>query len=241
MASEDFPRVVDLQKETWNPVEESFAELTVSIKESLESRSVEPREIVSSLVAAYYVPQILDSGIDNSGTIFFEVKQKCEQSQTFSEVWSVVLNFITFYSFKLLKTIVNSKHGTKDDQQKLQEYENKFLTYSKTVIDKYDGEFFRKNSDGLTEMILKVKKKFKKVSEEHLDEFKCNLALAIGVLSEHLHLIKLKPGCTVLTYEALLIVEVAAFPLSDEQKVMLKKLEVIWLRCGKYKITLVGV
>ena len=226
----------DLCKETWDPIEEEFGRLTDSIKMSLESRSVEPREIVASLVAGFNVTQTLET--DDNCTIFLEVKERCEESKSITDFWLVILNFVTFFSFRLLKLIVHSRYGTSTDKDKLKKYESQFIEYTQKIIGKYSGQCSLEENNGQTEVIVKVKKKFRKISEDHLDEFKKKLTLAIGINSEHLHLIALKPGCTVLTYDAPLIVEVAAFPISDDQKVKLVDLGVILIRCGGHKYVL---
>ena len=228
--------MIDLQKETWRPIAESFSKLSESIKESLESRHIMPKEIVQSLAGFFDVNQILDS---DDAMIFREVKQQCESAQSIADFWSVVLDFVSFYSFKLLKAIVYSKHSTKADKENLENYEKQFIVYSEKLLSNYDKEVSVVNSDCHTKVTVKIKKKYRKISEEHLDEFKEKLSDAIGVLSGHLFLTKLEPGCTVLTYHAPLIVEAAAFPLSDEQIDLLKKLGVIWLHCGRHRYSMV--
>ena len=227
---------VDLCKETWDPIEEEFGRLTDSIKMSLESRSIEPREIVASLVAGFNVTQTLET--DDNCTIFLEVKERCEKSKSITDFWLVILDFVTFYSYRLLKLIVHSKYGTSTDKDKLKEYESQFFEYTQKIIGKYNRQCSLEENNGQTEVIVKVKKKFRKISEEHLDEFKKKLTSAIGINPEHLKLIELKPGCTVLTYDAPLIVEVAAFPISEDQKVDLADLGVVLIRCGGHEYVL---
>ena len=224
--------MVDLQKESWNGIKTVFCELVTSISESLQERNVQPKELVGCLVGWFEVSKILKEEKEN---VFFQVKELCEKSKSFVDCWSIILNYITFYSYKLLKAIVNSKFTTKKDKEKFEKYEKHFVTYSTGVVAKYASSIKHSKCDGVTEVIVKIKSKFRLISDEHLDEFKDTLAIAIRVLSEHLHLIELQPGCTVLTYHAPLIVEVAAFPLSAMQEAALIELGVIWLRCGNYR------
>ena len=167
--------------------------------------------------------------------MFVQVKDQCREYSNITDVWATLSRYFTFYSYKILKIIVNSDCTTENDKEKFEEYEKHFTAYSKKVSDKYASDFDFSNSDGVTEIIIKIKEKFRLINDEHLDEFKEKLAIVIGVSKELLHLIDLQPGCTVLTYHAPLVVEVAAFPLSAQQEAALIELGVIWLRCGNYR------
>ena len=226
--------MVDLQEESWDGIKTVFCELATSISDSLQERNVQPKQLVGCLVGWFEESKILKEEKEN---VFLQVKELCEESKSFEDCWSIILNYITFYSYKLLKAIVNSKFTTKKDKEKFEKYEKHFLRYSTEVVAKYASNIDYSKCDGVTEVIVKIKAKFRLISEEHLDKFKEKLAVAIQVLSEHLHLIDLRPGCTELTYHAPLIVEVAAFPLSALQEAALLELGVIWLQCGNYRFS----
>ena len=223
--------MVDLQKESWNGIETVFGELVTSISESLQERNVQPKQLMGCLIGCYHESKTLK---EEGETLFRQVKKLCEESKSFIDFWSIILDYITFYSYKLLKAIANSKFTTEEDKEKFETYEEHFLKYSKEVVAKYACSIKHYKHDGVTEVIVKIKAKFGLISDDHLEVFKEKLAIAIQVLSEHLHLIDLQPGCTLLTYHAPLVVEVAAFPLSALQKAALIELGVIWLKCGNY-------
>ena len=213
-------------------MESSFGELTASIKESLKKRKVTPKELVNCLDGCLHDDKVLKEG---DRKMFLQVKKECEKCDDFIDLWSTISEYFTFYSYKFLKAIVNSVYATKQDMINFEDYDKKFREYSKESVAKYaDCDLHYLKPDGVTKVIVKIKEKFKCITDEHLDEFKKNLATAIGVSEELLHLIDLRPGCTKLTYHAPLVIEVIAFPLTARQEVKLKGLEVIWLQCGKY-------
>ena len=232
LIEEPQPKLIDLQRENWRSIELIFGELTISIKESLEKRNVTPKELVSCLHGCFHDDKVLKDGDEK---MFIQIKEECEKCNSFTDFWSTISRYFTFYSYKFLKVIANSKYGTVEDMEKFEQYERHFISFSKEVVSRYTSDFELLSSDGVTQIIVKIKQKFRHINEEHLDEFKKNLAIAIRVLPEHLHLIDLRPGCTVLTYNTPLIVEVAAFPLSALQEAALIELGVIWLQCGNYR------
>ena len=225
-------KVIDLRKENWRSIELIFGELTSSIKESLERRNVRPKELVNCLHGCFHDDKVLKDGGEK---MFFQAKEECEECSSFTDFWSTISGYFTFYSYKFLKVIANSKYGTVQDKEKFERYEKYFMSYSKEVVSRYTSDLELSKSDGVTKIIIKIKPKFRHINDEHLDEFKEKLTIAIHVLPEHLHLIDLQPGCTVLVYHAPLIVEMAAFPLSALQETALIGLGVIWLRCGSYR------
>ena len=232
LLEEPQPKLIDLQRENWRSIELIFGELTNSIKTSLEKREVTPKELVSCLHGCFHDDKVVKDG---TWKMFIQVKEECEKCNNFTEFWSTISGYFTFYSYKFLKVIANSKYGTVEDMEKFEQYERHFISYSEGVVSRYTSDFELSSSDGVTKIIVKIKQKFGNINDEHLDEFKEKLAIVIGVSKELLHLVDLRPGCTVLTYHAPLVVEVAAFPLSALQEAALIELGVIWLRCGDYR------
>ena len=226
-------KIIDLQKESWSSLEELFGELTTSIKTSLKSRKVLPKELVSCLEGCDHDDKVLKEG---DTKMFVQVKDQCLEYSNIADVWSTLSRYFTFYSYKIIKIIVNSDCIKENDvKEKFKEYEKHFTAYSKEVANKYASNFDFSNSDGVTKIIIKIIEKFRVINNEHLEEFRKKLAIAIGAPPKLLKLIDLQPGCTVLTYHAPLVVEVAAFPLSALQEAALIELGVIWLRCGNYR------
>ena len=224
--------MIDLQKENWRNIEFDFGELTTSIRESLEERKVTPKELVNCLQGCFHHDKILREGREQ---MFLQVKKECEKCDNLMDFWSTISEYCTFYSYRFLKAIASSKYATKEDKDKFEKYDQKFRDFSKEIVAKYGGDLHHLKPDGITEIIIKIKEKFRHINDEHLDEFKEKLASAIGVSQELLHLIDLRPGCTKLTYHTPLIVEVKAFPLTAPQEAALMDLGVIWLLCGKYR------
>ena len=164
--------------------------------------------------------------------IFLEMKEECLKCKTFLDFWLIFQDFFKFFSFVLLRVVVDSNLATKTDRKNLKEYEVKFESYSKEVMSRY-FDTCRVN-DTKTEIIVKINESYEKFSKSHLCEFKKKLGAAINVEPHLLCLNYLEDGCIVLTYNAPIIVEFAAFPLTMDQEKSLFSLRVIWLKCGKY-------
>ena len=224
---------IDLQMESWKEMERVFGELIKNLKKSLQERNVKPKELVGCLYGSHS-ERVLKGRSRDDTVIFMEVKKQCEECKSHMEFWSVISDYFTFYSYDFIEQIVKSEYSTKEDRRRFNEYETQFMKYSKKIAAKYTSEVDLTKADGVTKVIIKIKNKFEKINDEHLEEFKNKLAIAIGI-SNLLHLTNLQPGCTLLTYRAPLVVEVAAFPLSAQQEAALVDLGVIWLSCGTYK------
>ena len=221
-----------LQKESWNEIETAFGKLITSIKKSFMERNIQPNDLLECLEDAC---SHLDKKLKKGGVLIFEeVREKCEKCETIKDFWAIIRNYYTFYSFKVIKVLAYSEHATKEDKDHFKNYEEHFIVYSQKVVEKFASGFDVTTINGVTEVEVKILEKFEKFTNEHLYEFKINLAYAIGVSPEYMQLINLRPGCTELTYHAPLIVEAAAFPLSTQQEAALRELRVIWLQCGKY-------
>ena len=160
LLEEPQPKLINLQRENWRDIELIFGELTSSIKESLEKRSVTPKELVSCLHGCFHDDKVLKDG---TVKMFIQVKEECEECNSFTDFWSTISGYFTFYSYKLLKVIANSKYGTVEDMEKFEQYERHFISYSKEVVSRYTSDFELSCSDGVTKMIVKIKQKFRHI------------------------------------------------------------------------------
>ena len=214
-------------------IEKSFNNLSNQIRDSLQERGCNPTEILSCLQGYDMIPKLLAS----EEKIFLEDKEKLPDYRTIRDVWTCIGKYFTSYSYKILEAIIENL-GTERDKQSLQEYEKKFSEHSKRSIEVY-SEALARFTEGttFTKLIVKINRSFKKISSQHLDEFKANLAKALDILDEdHLLRFIVKPGCIEITYHVPLYIEcqLKAFPISAEQKSQLRSLKVMWLKCGSF-------
>ena len=228
---------VDMRNEAkWNELKSLFKKLSLSVRDSLLHKRIQPQQLSDCLIDCYEDEPILKS---TDIKIFRHIKEEFDDKESMEQFWSKIQNFISFFSFKLLKTVIeDSKYIDESFKQKLKDYEEEFRKISLDIVKDKVGEKNMSNflpSNGTTKIIVKVREKFRTYSDEHVDTFKENLASALKVTKAHLHLIGLKPGCTVLTYNAPLYIEATAFPLRPEQEEVLVELGVMWLICGNYQ------
>ncbi len=211
-------------------MEDSFNILSNQTRDSLEGRGYKPLELLSCLQGYDMFPEILKE----SDTIFAEEKKNCMTCKTINEMWPYIGNFFTSYSYKILKALIKQL-GTETDKKCLQDYEKLFIEHSKKSLENYSGALARfTEGTTYTELIVKINKSYKKISGEHLTEFKINLAKAIDLPNDHLKRFRIRPGCIEITYHVPLYVEfqLKAFSISSEQQTLLEHLRVIWLKCG---------
>ena len=214
-----------------------FKDLSLSVRDSLLDQKVQPYQLSSYLTDCYEDEPILKS---TDSKIFRYIKEEFDDKESMDKFWSKMENYFSFFSFKLLKAVINSKYIDESIRQKFSNYEKEFQRISLDITKHYVGEenmcdFL--SSDGTTRMMVKIEEKFTTYSDVHVRKFKIILASAIDVRPDHLQLISLRPGCTLLTYDALLHIEITAFPLQQEQENILKELGVIWIECGKYRFS----
>ena len=228
-------QIIDLHQVDWMPIKKKFGDLEQNIKMSLIKREVTPKDVVATLKSNEDTSHLLKS----EHTILLEVKNKCLGCESIADLWLIVQDFFTFYSYDILTRVVDSGLTDEADncKKQLDGYDDEFKSfiYSQKVIKEFFRSFDVATSSTSTKVIVKIKSTYTKFSDEHLENFKKKLATVLRVEPELFHLYSLQTSCTILTYHAPFIVEVAAFPLSAKQEALLKKLEVIWLICGKYQ------
>ena len=221
-------QIIDLQRVDWDPIKKSFNQLQESIRESLESREIKPKEVVAKVKSyedTYHIHR-------DKKLIFLDMKEECLKCETFLDFWLIFQDFFKFFSYVLLCVVVDSNLATETDRKNLKEYEIKFESYSKEIMSKCFNA--NKVNNIKTEIIVKINENYEKFSKSHLSEFKKKLGAAINIDPHLLCLNYLEDGSIVLTYHAPIIVEFAAFPLTTEQEEALIPLRVIWLKCGTY-------
>ena len=224
------PPDVNLKDESWDSIEDSFNILSAQICRSLEHQGIHPIELLSCVQRIDFLPTTLKK---EGSLLFSEEKKKWEACTTVSQLWCRFGKYFTFYSYRLLTNVVKVL-GTKKDYKNLQSYEEKFLTYSKKAIEEHSSSL-ELSTDGTTEIIVKLNEKFSKISLDHINRFKDNLARVLELPDKHLNLLKIQSGCIELTLHCPFYVEVTAFPLSAEQEAALTSLGVMKLKCGKYE------
>ena len=225
----------EASSQKWDKLKELFKELTLCVQDSLLHQSIQPYQL-SSYLSECSEDELLLENYDQrlNPNIVMEFNEK----ESFDKFWCKMENSICFFSYELLKAVINSKYIDESIQQKLINYEKEFRKMSLDITKHYVGEENMRKylpSEGTTRLVVKTVEKFTTYSDVHVRKFKITLASAIDVTPDHLHLTYLSTNCTILTYRAPLYIEVTAFPLSQEQEKILTELGVVWLNCGKYK------
>ena len=118
--------------QSWDKIEDSFNTLSDQICRSLEHQGIQPIKLLSCVQGIHLLPTTLKK---DGSLLFSEEKEKWEACTTVSQLWCQFGKYFTFFSYRLLTNIVKAL-GTKEDYQNLQNYEQKFLNYSKKILEK---------------------------------------------------------------------------------------------------------
>ena len=211
-----------------------FQELVSKTIKSLISQNVPLDELVShvmTLVAfdpdpVYKKPQV---------SLFQDCLQKLEAADTIPRVFLVLNNYFSFFNYDIVEHIIEML-GTKNDQDNLQSYKEKFDQYARRRIYECGPQFGPESGKDHADIFVKLDSRYDNYTVAEIKGFCRKLSKTLHVSSGGvLRLCRVEKGCIQLTFQVPSFVQRKIFPLSREQEKALEAEGVIKLTCGEYQ------
>ena len=140
----------------------------------------------------------------------------------------------SFYDYRLVKYMINLA-GTAEDKERLQKYEQAFLSYAKRRIYECPSKFKAICTSDDVKLHVKLDSEYDECKLEELKGFQNRLCSILQINLYYCLLSEVKEGCFEVTFLIPQHVQEAIFPLSTEQLVELENLKVLYIACGCYK------
>ena len=147
------------------------------------------------------------------------------------KVFFALRGYVSFFSHHIIDHII-AKLGTPEDHQRLQSYRHTLDDYMKRSV--FECPAYSTARRQQVNLVVKVEGEMDRYKMHHLEAFQSQFSNIIKVSEYTLRLCTVEKGCLLLTYQVPHFVSDTIFPLSDEQKSMLRAEGVTWLSSGNY-------
>ena len=157
-----------------------------------------------------------------------------QKARRVSEIFLILQPYLSFFNFHIIKLIIEVL-GTKEDNNNLQKYKEKFDQYAKRRVFECPPQFGPLSEAGHADLIVKLDSQYDNYTVTELEKFRCQLSYILGVSAKGvLRLCQVNEGCMQLTFQVPFFVQQEIFPLSREQERTLQENGVTMLTCDKY-------
>ena len=157
-----------------------------------------------------------------------------KKSATVTTVWNIIGDYISFFDYEVLETIVDAL-GTDQDKQNMAEYKNDFKAYAgRHLFIQIPSQNDPSPKEGNVLLFVLLDSSYNGCTIGHLKKLQNKLSTIFNLASGVLQLRKVKKGSVQLVFEIPCFTADAIFPLSLDQEVALLELRVTQLDCGNY-------
>ena len=147
------------------------------------------------------------------------------------EVFFALRGYVSFFSHHIVDHVI-AKLGTPEDHQRLQSYLNTLDDYMKRSVFECPSYSLARHQQA--SLVVKLEGEMDRYKMYHLEGFQSRFSNIIRVSEYTLRLCTVERGCLQLTYQVPHFVLDTIFPLSEDQKAMLRAEGVTRLSCGHY-------
>lgn len=222
MSDYEKKRLIARLKAESTAINQKFGTLVARTEKLLEDSNIEPRNLKTLFnVSARELANII------------------KETDTISQIMNKATtgNYWTFFNYGLLESIINAY--CKQLITELQSYITDFKEFCKRRIYEVPRDVLQAElppSDAQNILCVKVEDDFSvaKPFSEFL-QVEHNISKIVGI--EHLHLVHVKEGCIELTFRYFTGQNIIP-SLDEHKKDKLKKMGVMWIRCGEQELDL---
>ena len=165
-----------------------------------------------------------------------EHSREIQLAKSIAEIFVILTPYWNYLNYEILEYIIKG-HGTSDDREKLEKYEDKLKSFCERRIFELpllDNGNDRKTSPNQAKFAVKLDKT-DNIEGNELRQIRTQIAKILHVNVAAFKLCSVDPGCVQLTFLIPKFVSQEIFPLSCEQTSALSKdASVIRLECGQY-------
>ena len=155
-----------------------------------------------------------------------------DPNATVDSVWRIIGDYISFFDYDILETIIENL-GSDKDKESFAKYREDFEKYAKQRVFKHQ---ISSESSSAEEAIVFVKldSLYDECDITHLKKLQKKLSDILNLNEGVLQLRKIESGCILLVFKIPDFIYEDIFPLSIDQESALQELGVARLDCGDY-------
>ena len=208
---------------------EKFGDTFNTFFESLRKREIPIKRVVADLKAFGAFTPVYKG--ENQPLLREELNSLDLNKADIDDIKLIVLNYCSFFNFKLLTHLVKAL-GSANDNQQLALYTSNFNEYAQRRVFECPSEYSRPNDISQANIIIKLDDHYERCTLNQLKLLEGEFCKILNITD--LKLCNVKPGCLELTFQVPWFVQEQVFPLSEEQKEELEALHVVSVTSKDY-------
>jgi len=194
-----------------------FSHLKSETCKSLIQQGVTVQELVRILIdLGAFQPSVGQKPV-------LEVKlEELRKAESIDAVFYILRHYVSFFNYAIIEHIINELGGA-EDCERLQTYKVELDEYSKRSV--FECPSYSVSQPDHADLIMKIEGTLE-YNVKQLETFKARVSSIIHLSKYTLRLCSVEKGCLELRYQIPHLVEVAIFPLSQDQQEALQELGV---------------
>ena len=167
------------------------------------------------------------------------LKDELDKIMSVEDVKDIIEDRSSFYDYTFVEYMIKIT-GTPQDSSELENYIKDFKKYAERRIYFCPSKFITDASstkENECKLYVKLDSAYDEYDLSGLKRFQLRLAELLNAAYEVLRLCSVESGCFKLTFLIPSFLKDIIFPLSSEQELELKKMNILELKCGDYSFT----
>lgn len=229
MSSEEYEKLKTRLYSKSIKIKGKFGDMFNEFFKSLREREISIKRVVANLKVFGIYPQVYKG--ENPPLLREELKRLDLAKTNIDDIQLIVLDFCSFFNFKLLIHLIKSL-GISQDKEKLEQYENEFNEYAQRRVSECPSEVAEPSDTSQASVIIKLDDHYEDCTLNQLRLLETDFCEILNITS--VKLCHITEGCLQLTFQLPWFVKQEIFPLSEEKKEKLTALHVIRITCGHH-------
>lgn len=232
MSSEDYEKLQTRLYSESVDIAGAFGVTFNAFFQSIKEREISVEEVVATLKAFGAFTPVYKG--ENQPLLREELNSLDLTTASIHGVRLIVLDYCSFYNYRLFGFLVGA-HGTPKDKQKLQQYEAEFNEYAKRRVFECPPELGKPSDKFNTNISIKLDDHYEGCTLNQLKLLEAEFCKILNVTN--LKLCHVAPGCLQLTFQLPQFIAEQIFPLSTQQEHELLALHIVSVICGDYYLS----
>ena len=232
MSSEDYEKLQTRLYSESVDIAGKFGVMFNAFFQSLKEREIPIEEIVANLKAFGAFTPVYKG--ENQPLLREELNSLDLTKASIHGVRLIVLDYCSFFNYRLLIFLVGAL-GTAKDKQQLVQYKAEFNEYAKRRVFECPSELEKPNDKFNTNITIKLDDHYEGCTLNQLKLLEADFCKILNITN--LKLCHVAPGCLQLTFQLPQFVQEQIFPLSKQQEEKLVALHIVSVICGDYCLT----
>ena len=232
MSSDDYEQLQTRLYSESVDIAGAFGVMFNAFFQSIKEQGISVEEVVATLKAFGAFTPVYKG--ENQPLLREELNSLDLTRASIHSVRLIVLDYCSFYNYKLFRFLVGA-HGTPNDKQKLQQYEAEFNEYAKRRVFECPPELGKASGKFSTNISIKLDDHYEGCTLNQLKLLEADFCKILRITN--LKLCHIAPGCLQLTFQLPQFLTEQIFPLYTQQEQELLALHVVSVICGDYYLS----